>query len=71
MPICPFIKGDLHTGNIKFMVYHNTIENMIPNMDEGFINMIREWRNSDFKTGLILHVGDDCTSVPRKPFKKL
>ena len=66
MPICPFIAGDLQTGNIKFMVYEKDVNQMIPDMDNGFINMIREWRDSDFKTGLILHVGDDCKQFPRK-----
>ena len=70
MPICPFIQGDLHTGNIKFMVYNNTINNMIPEMDSGFIDMVREWKDSDFKTGLILHVGDEMKSVKRKPYQK-
>ena len=70
MPICPFIQGDLHTGNIKFMVYHNTIDNMIPEMDKKFIDMVREWKESDFKTGLILHIGDDCTLLPRLSYQK-
>ena len=70
MPICPFIQGDLHTGNIKFMVYEKEVNQMIPDMDDGFINMIREWRDSDFKTGLILHVGDDCKQFPRKQHQK-
>jgi len=63
MPICPFIAGDLQTGNIKFMVYTS-------DMDTSLIEMIQEWEDSDFKTGLILHVGDDCTTIPRKPFQK-
>ena len=46
MPICPFIKGDLHTDNIKFMVYNST-------MDTSLIEMIQEWEQSDFKTGLV------------------
>ena len=70
MPICPFIAGDLQTGNIKFMVYEKEVTQMIPDMDDGFINMIREWRDSDFKTGLILHVGDDCKQFPRKRHQK-
>ena len=70
MPICPFIQGDLHTGNIKFMVYEKEVNQMIPDMDDGFINMIREWRDSDFKTGLILHVGDDMKTTKRKPYQK-
>lgn len=70
MPICPFIAGDLQTGNIKFMVYGEGMKNMIPDMDEKFINMIREWRDSDFKTGLILHVGDDCKQFSRKRHQK-
>jgi len=70
MPICPFIAGDLQTGNIKFMVYEKGMENMIPDMDDGFINMIQEWRESDFKTGLILHVGDDCKNFSRKKHQK-
>ena len=52
MPICPFIQGDLQTGNIKFMVYNS-------NMDKSLIEIIQEWNESDFKTGLILHIGDD------------
>ena len=56
MPICPFIQGDLQTGNIKFMVYNS-------NMDTSLIEMIQEWAQSDFKTGLILHVGDDMKHI--------
>ena len=26
MPICPFIAGDLQTGNIKFMVYNSNMD---------------------------------------------
>ena len=63
MPICPFIAGDLQTGNIKFMVYNS-------NMDKSLIEIIQEWRESDFKTGLILHVGDEMKSVKRKPYQK-
>ena len=36
MPICPFIAGDLQTGNIKFMVYNSE-------MDTSLIEMIQEW----------------------------
>ena len=63
MPICPFIQGDLQTGNIKFMVYNS-------NMDTTLIEMIQEWEQSNFKTGLILHIGDDMKSVKRKPYQK-
>ena len=63
MPICPFIAGDLQTGNIKFMVYNS-------NMDTSLIEMIQEWEQSDFKTGLILHVGDDMKTTTRKPYQK-
>ena len=35
MPICPFIQGDLHTGNIKFMVYNSS-------MDTTLIDMVKE-----------------------------
>ena len=63
MPICPFIAGDLQTGNIKFMVYNS-------NMDKSLIEMIQEWEQSDFKTGLILHVGDDMKTTKRKPYQK-
>ena len=63
MPICPFIAGDLQTGNIKFMVYNSE-------MDKSLIEMIQEWEQSDFKTGLILHVGDDMKTTKRKPYQK-
>tara|TARA_B100000287_G_C20395249_1_gene687344 strand:- start:81 stop:515 length:435 start_codon:yes stop_codon:yes gene_type:complete len=63
MPICPFIQGDLQTGNIKFMVYNS-------NMDTTLIEMIQGWEQSNFKTGLILHIGDDMKSVKRKPYQK-
>ena len=63
MPICPFIAGDLQTGNIKFMVYNSE-------MDTSLIEMIQEWEQSDFKTGLILHVGDDMRDVKRKKYQK-
>ena len=63
MPICPFIQGDLHTGNIKFMVYNSS-------MDTTLIDMVKEWDESNFKTGLILHVGDDMKTIKRKPYQK-
>ena len=63
MPICPFIAGDLQTGNIKFMVYNS-------NMDTSLIEMIQEWEQSDFKTGLVLHVGDNMKSIKRKSYQK-
>tara|TARA_Y100001937_G_scaffold120797_1_gene178553 strand:- start:10 stop:447 length:438 start_codon:yes stop_codon:yes gene_type:complete len=63
MPICPFIAGDLQTGNIKFMVYNSE-------MDTSLIEMIQEWEQSNFKTGLILHVGDDMKKVKRKSYQK-
>ena len=63
MPICPFIAGDLQTGNIKFMVYNSE-------MDTSLIEMIQEWRESNFKTGVILHVGDDMKTTKRKPYQK-
>ena len=63
MPIWPFIQGDLQTGNIKFMVYNSTMETSL-------IEMIQEWEQSDFKTGLILHVGDDMKTTKRKPYQK-
>ena len=62
MPICPFIAGDLQTGNIKFMVYNS-------NMNKSLIEIIQEWKESDFKTGLILHVGDDMKNVKRKSYQ--
>ena len=63
MPICPFIAGDLQTGNIKFMVYNSE-------MDTSLIEMIQEWEQSNFKTGLILHIGDDMKITKRKPYQK-
>ena len=63
MPICPFIQGDLQTGNIKFMVYNS-------NMDKSLIEMIQEWNESDFKTGLILHIGDDMKTIKRQSYQK-
>ena len=63
MPICPFIQGDLQTGNIKFMVYNSE-------MDTSLIEMIQEWEKLNFKTGLILHVGDDMKKVKRKSYQK-
>ena len=63
MPICPFIAGDLQTGNIKFMVYTS-------DMDKSLIEMIKEWKESDFKTGLILHVGDNMKNIKRKKYQK-
>jgi|TARA_R100000541_G_C1864752_1_gene79824 hypothetical protein len=63
MPICPFIQGDLHTDNIKFMVYNST-------MDKSLVEMIQEWNESNFKTGLILHIGDDMKTIKRKPYQK-
>ncbi len=63
MPICPFIQGDLQTGNIKFMVYNSE-------MDKSLVEMVREWNESNFKTGLILHIGDDMKTIRRKPYQK-
>ena len=63
MPICPFIQGDLHTGNIKFMVYNSS-------MDTTLIDMVKEWDESNFKTGLILHVGDDMKNIKRRKYQK-
>ena len=63
MPICPFIAGDLQTGNIKFMVYTS-------DMDKSLIEVIKEWKESDFKTGLLLHVGDNMKNVKRKKYQK-
>ena len=63
MPICPFIAGDLQTGNIKFMVYTS-------DMDKSLIEVIKEWKESDFKTGLILHVGDDMKNIKRRKYQK-
>ena len=40
------------------------------NMDKSLIEIIQEWRESDFKTGLILHVGDDMKDVKRKKYQK-
>jgi hypothetical protein len=40
------------------------------NMDKSLIEMIREWDDSDFKTGLILHIGDDMETIVRKPYQK-
>jgi len=63
MPICPFIAGDLQTGNIKFMVYNS-------DMDKSLIEVIKEWNESNFKTGLILHIGDDMKTKKRKSYQK-
>ncbi len=63
MPICPFIQGDLQTGNIKFMVYNSE-------MDKSLVEMVKEWNESNFKTGLILHIGDDMKTIRRKPYQK-
>ena len=70
MPICPFIKGDLQTGNIKFMVYNST-------MNKSLIEMIDEWdksnfkrKDSNFKTGLILHVGGGMKQIKRNTHEK-
>ena len=62
MPLCPFIAGDLQTGNIKFMVYTS-------DMDKSLIEVIKEWKESDFKTGLILHVGDDMKNIKRRKYQ--
>ena len=40
------------------------------NMDKSLIEMIREWDDSQFKTGLILHIGDDMKTIVRKPYQK-
>ena len=40
------------------------------NMDKSLIEMIREWDDSQFKTGLILHIGDDMETIVRKPYQK-
>ena len=63
MPICPFIAGDLQTGNIQFIPYNS-------NMDKSLIDVIKEWNESNFKTGLILHVGDNLKKIKRKSYQK-
>ena len=63
MPICPFIQGDLHTDNIQFIVYNSS-------MDKSLIDMVKEWKESRYKTGLILHIGDDLETIKRKPYQK-
>jgi len=63
MPICPFIAGDLQTGNIQFIPYNS-------NMDKSLIDVIKEWDESNFKTGLILHVGDNLKRIKRKSYQK-
>ena len=63
MPICPFIQGDLHTDNIQFIIYNSS-------MDKSLIDMVTEWKNSRYKTGLILHIGDDLETIKRKPYQK-
>ena len=63
MPICPFIAGDLQTGNIQFIPYNS-------NMDKSLMDVIKEWNESHFKTGLILHVGEDLSKVKRRPYQK-
>ena len=40
------------------------------NMDTSLIEMIQEWEQSNFKTGLILHVGDDMKNIKRKKYQK-
>ena len=39
-------------------------------MDKSLIEVIKEWKESDFKTGLILHVGDDMKNIKRKKYQK-
>ena len=63
MPICPFIQGDLHTDNIQFIVYNSS-------MDKSLIDMVKEWKESRYKTGLILHIGDDLKTINKKKWVK-
>jgi len=63
MPICPFIQGDLHTDNIQFIVYNSS-------MDKSLVDIVKEWKESRFKTGLVLHIGDDLKTIKRKPYQK-
>ena len=63
MPICPFIQGDLHTDNIQFIVYNSS-------MEKSLVDIVKEWKESRFKTGLVLHVGDDLKTIKRKPYQK-
>ena len=39
-------------------------------MDKKLIELIREWRESSFKTGLILHIGDDMETINKKKWVK-
>jgi len=39
-------------------------------MNKSLIEIIREWDDSQFKTGLILHIGDDMETIVRKPYQK-
>ena len=63
MPICPFIQGDLHTDNIQFIVYNSE-------MNKSLVDVVKEWKESRYKTGLILHIGDDLETIKRKPYQK-
>jgi hypothetical protein len=39
-------------------------------MDKSLVEMVKEWNESNFKTGLILHIGDDMKTIRRKPYQK-
>ena len=32
--------------------------------------LVKEWNESNFKTGLVLHIGDDMKTIRRKPYQK-
>ena len=40
-------------------------------MDKSLIEVIQEWKESDFKTGLILHVGDDMKNYIKKEISEI
>tara|TARA_Y100000361_G_scaffold57555_1_gene50336 strand:- start:33 stop:392 length:360 start_codon:yes stop_codon:yes gene_type:complete len=39
-------------------------------MDKSLIDMVREWKESRYKTGLILHIQDNLETIKRKPYQK-
>ena len=43
---------------------------IISDMDKSLIEVIKEWKEFDFKTGLILHVGDDTKNIKRRKYQK-
>ena len=63
MPVCPFVKGDFLTDNIKFSVYSKR-------HDKSLIEHIKEYEESGKRTGLIVQLDPIKKPMTRKVYQK-